>query len=81
MRTFMCRVGMSVNIGENEYTTLCGKDRGAASRLLAKLLCDPKRSRIDGNAYFPEEAQYEYGFEETQDRESSPAICDFDFDL
>ena len=81
MKTYWCRVGMSIDVSEEEYKILCGEDRVAASELLIRMLRDPKKSRIDGETYFPEEQQYEYGYEETQDEESSPAICENDFDL
>ena len=81
VRTYWCRVGTSIDIDEGEYGILCGEDRGAAGELLAKILRDPKKSRIDGNTYFPEEGQDEYWAEGTQDEDSSPAICRNEFDL
>ena len=83
MRTFWCRVGMAIDITDDEYRTLCGKDRKAAERLLAKILRDPNKSRLNGETYFPEEAQYEYdeNIEASLSEESGLLICESDFDL
>ena len=83
MRTFWCRVGMSIDVTDYEYRTLCGKDRKAAETLLVKILRDPKKSWLSGETYFPEEAQYEYdeNIEASLSEESGLAICESDFDL
>ena len=83
MKTFWCRVGMSIDVTDDEYRTLCGENRKAAETLLVKILRDPKKSRIEGETYFPEEAQYEYdeNREANLSYESGLAICENDFDL
>ena len=74
---------MSIDATDEEYRLLIGEDRDAASRLLISILRDSKKSRIEGNTYFPEEAQYEYDEdrETNLSHESGLAICENDFDL
>ena len=74
---------MLIDVTDEEYRLLIGEDRDVASRLLISILRDTKKSRIDGETYFPEEAQYEYDEdrEANLSYESGLAICENDFDL